>query len=449
MATNGRCNACGAVIAWHRAASGWLLCNPKLDANGQPERVQVKNGKGRLTWKKVPDTDKMHTCEGALEGKKRASTAAAPQPAPPSTPEREIDPEYQEVSAKQCKKTSGGWYCTRTQGHTGEHVACLAYGVVGRPNGRWPNEAVPSPWKEKVEAGVKPSHGDIEGMVRGTMKTILDEYGIEPPAARVEVVTGSVVRRVDGITHPNLPRLIGLIARRRNVYLHGPSGNGKTYAGGQAADAVGLRYAVMSMPGIQSPSRIFGFENARGEFVSTVFAEYFERGGVLIADELDRMIPQVATSLNSTLENRQAVFGGRVVNAHPDFVMVATGNTDMRGATMDYTAGQPQDYSTAARFAFLEWPNDEETERKLVAAIIERTPAGKLVDFMGRLRKAVKLASLEKILCGPRESMRIAEDLRHGATIKDALDTWVRRGLDQDAWDSLILDAGGMLEVSK
>jgi hypothetical protein len=432
LTTRGRCNFCNAVIAWKSVTktpewpSGWQLCNAQRDENGALVKVMVKNGKGRTALRPTPGA--LHSCSAVLNGKVRGGKERPEglKPPEPSSP-------YAVQYAPKPPETSSPPPPEPTE----------------RPEGSGPG---PIPHYEsrpvETESKAPVQHITYEpidyGRIRTEMVKILDEYGVEPPPTIIKVEQAGQPTKVEGIAHPNLPRLIRLVAARIHTYLTGPAGTGKTFAAIQAAEALGLRVAVFTMPGIQSPARIFGFENAKGEYIPTVFASYFEHGGVLVADELDRMIPQVAASLNSSLENGRAVFGGRTVEAHKDFCLVATGNTDMRGATMDYTAGQPLDYATAARFAFVDWPNDLATETKLVKAIIGLRPAGRLLDFFERLRHAVSRAAIEKILCGPRESMRVAQDLKMGTSVETAMDSWVRRGLDSDAWDALIGDAGGL-----
>ena len=280
---------------------------------------------------------------------------------------------------------------------------------------------------------------DVERLVRGTMKTILDELGVKPPPRVIEVKqSGEVTGRVEGLSHSCMPRLLQLMARRRHSYLYGPAGTGKTHAAIQAAGALNLTASVMTMPGIQSPTRLFGFEDAQGRYVPTVFAERWRNGGVLIADELDRIIPQVGASLNSALENGYVVLGGECVPCHPDFVLVGTGNTDLRGATIDYTAAMPQDYALAARFAFVHWPIDEDVERELAAHHLPSAQAVALQRYMSALRSACRALSVDKVLCGPRETMRIAEDVSHGASYNEAFASFVRRGLEDELWSSLV-----------
>ena len=439
LTTKGKCNFCGITIAWKQVKSTkghperWLLCDARIDENGNIIRVTVKNGKGRTV--KRPQPGDAHTCDAVLEGKVRSGEhrpEGLPQrhPVPGDTdcPER--------LNGVRCIWQIDHWPATKHETPSGSKWPTCPSGLAPETH-------------QEIQPPVLPAEIDY-GRIRRELVTILDEYGVKPPPMTIEVKAPEQDPiTVKGITHPNLPVLIRYIARRQHGYLFGPAGTGKTFAAGQAAEALGLRSAVVSMPGIQSPSRLFGFETANGKLVETVLFDYWKNGGVLILDEFDRGIPQVNTSLNSCLENGRAVFGGQSHEAHADFVVVGTGNTDMRGATMDYTAAQPQDYSTAKRFAFVAWENDLATEHKLVAAIIGDGPASTLIEFCEALREAIKRAAMDKILCGPRESMRIAEDFKAGTSMVEAFNAWVRCGLDADAWDALLADAGSIPVIEK
>lgn len=365
--TGGKCNACGALIAWAKVGGVYRLHDPERNESGEPVMRTVRQN-GRDVLQRVPSG--LHNCSGVASGVPHGGN---------------VQPEVKHQSA--------------------------------------------------TPANIE----NIEGIVRGTMRVILDELGVKPPPRVIEVKkNGEVTGRVEGLSHSCMPRLISLMARRRHSYLYGPAGTGKTHAAMQGAAALGLTASVMTMPGIQSPTRLFGFEDAAGRYVATVFADRWRNGGVLIADEMDRVIPQVGASLNSALENGYVVLGGECVPCHTDFVLVGTGNTDLRGATIDYTAAMPQDYALAARFAFVNWPIDEEVERELAARYISSAQAMALQRYMSALRSACKALSVDKVLCGPRETMRIAEDVSHGASYEEAFSSFVRRGLEEELWGAIV-----------
>jgi hypothetical protein len=145
---------------------------------------------------------------------------------------------------------------------------------------------------------------------------------------------------------------------------------------------------------------------------------------------LDRSIPQVASALNSVLENRVAVFNGKQVAMADTFRLVATGNTDMRGGTRTYTGAQPLDLATAARFAFVYWTYDETLENALVGAVLPKVATTALLTWGRKLRATLAQDKHDTVFAGPREMLRMAQDVAAGESVEDAANAWVWRGLD-------------------
>jgi cobaltochelatase CobS len=268
----------------------------------------------------------------------------------------------------------------------------------------------------------------IRRTVRSEMVQVLDEYGIAPPPQVIEVHADEV-RKVDGPAHAQVPELIRLLGRGVNLYLYGPAGGGKTHAACQALEVTVGKAAVVTMPGITA-GKLFGFTDAGGRFVRTVFVDAYEHGGGIVLDELDRALPQVASALNSVLENRRATFNGAEVPMHANFRLVATGNTDMRGGNRTYTGAQPLDLATAARFRFVRWTYDEALEAALVGRVIPKAAAAALLRWARKMRAQLEQDRHDTVFCGPRETMRMAADLATGESMEDAAHGWVFRGLD-------------------
>ena len=214
----------------------------------------------------------------------------------------------------------------------------------------------------------------------------------------------------------------------RPIGLHGPHDR-RVW---QALRLIGLDSTVVTMPGM-SHAKVLGYEKLDGSYLSTAFLRAYRDGGGLVLDEFDRMLPQVASAFNSILENGTMLQGDTRVAQHEDFAVVATGNTDMRGATRAHTAAQPLDYATAARFVFLYWGYDDTFERARVLSII-RNPkvTDSLLAWIRGVRSQIETDRLETVLAGPRESARIADDLVRGIPLSSAADSWIWRGLNGD-----------------
>jgi len=213
------------------------------------------------------------------------------------------------------------------------------------------------------------------GLDREAVASMIDER-LAP--LREEMRSAGVVRyevtRRDGVTidagvqHRLFPRLLDLMVRGASAYIWGPAGTGKTQAAIEAAKALGLPFAVISMSPTTPGSKLEGYMDAHGRYVESDFYRMFSKGGVFIVDEMDNMSASVVTTLNSALANGVASFPCGTVERHPDFVLIGTGNTTGRGPTAQYPERRKLDSATISRLFFLYWPADDSLELALAAA---------------------------------------------------------------------------------
>jgi energy-coupling factor transporter ATP-binding protein EcfA2 len=182
---------------------------------------------------------------------------------------------------------------------------------------------------------------------------------------RIEVALPSgEVNKVD-CAHEKFEECLAYLICRKNVYLVGPSGSGKSEMLKQAAQALSLEYDDISCCQ-QTPSSAFlGFMNANGGYVETAFRRRYENGGVFNADELDKMNANIAAVLNSGTSGKGMSFPDRYVTKHADFIFAGTANTWGKGADRNYVGSVQLDAATLDRFAFVPVDYDESFERRL------------------------------------------------------------------------------------
>jgi hypothetical protein len=178
------------------------------------------------------------------------------------------------------------------------------------------------------------------------------------------------VGKVDGLTHELFEKVLAAVARQVNVYLPGPPGTGKSHMVEQIAEALQTAFGVTSFSPMSTESKLLGFRNAHGDYVTTVFRQRYEFGGVMLLDELDNANPAIVAVLNGGLANNQMEFPDGVIKRHGDFVAIATANTLGTGPTAEFAGRQRLDPATLNRFVKIQIDTDEVMEDKIVNGLI-------------------------------------------------------------------------------
>ena len=176
------------------------------------------------------------------------------------------------------------------------------------------------------------------------------------------------------------------------VYMHGPAGTGKSHTAKQIADKLGLPYYESMQMEFAHEAK--GYGDAGGNYVPTPLFKAATEGGLFFMDEFDRSRPEVTTVVNTLLANGRfdfPVVGN--IEAHPNFRVIAAGNTCMMGAEDGYVAANELDASTRDRFAFYEVNYDRRVELNVIAKGDVST-----VDFVEDVRKAIELAGLQFVV---------------------------------------------------
>ena len=154
-----------------------------------------------------------------------------------------------------------------------------------------------------------------------------------------------------------------LNAGRRNIWLAGPAGSGKTTAAEQLAELLGLE--CESHGALTSPYDVLGHFDIKGEYRSTALRRRFEFGGVLLLDEIDACDQRALVILNQALSNGQTTFPDRTVPRHPDCIVIASANTWGFGGDGNYMARMKQDAAALDRFVTISWHYDPVFEASL------------------------------------------------------------------------------------
>lgn len=207
------------------------------------------------------------------------------------------------------------------------------------------------------------------------------------------------------MVHKTTPELLVRISCGLNVYLVGPAGSGKTTAAEKVSEALGLAFGFMSVGPQTTKSDVFGYMDAKGEYVKTEFRRRYEEGGVFLFDEIDAAHAGVLTQVNAALAGSCCAFPDAMIKRHADFRCVAAGNTFGTGPDRVYVGRQELDGASLDRFDFIEWGYDESLEREIAKSLTDNEEiATKWTAYVQAVRKAVQELGIRHIV-SPRATM--------------------------------------------
>lgn len=257
------------------------------------------------------------------------------------------------------------------------------------------------------------------------------------PTKTVVIREGQEAREVEGHTHAKLSDVIRILGTGEHVMMVGPAGTGKSTIAHQAADALNLPAYSLSLSPQTSSATVFGYMQATGDYVRTLFREAYEFGGVFNFDEIDNGHPSILAAINGALANGHAAFPDGMVERSADFRCVASANTYGRGADRKYVGRQALDAATLDRFTMVTIDIDETLERDLCQSTGASTDTvTKVLTYVRKVRANIETHSLPLVV-SPRASVGICRLLVADFTFDEAIDMRIRRGLSASEWTKL------------
>lgn len=275
---------------------------------------------------------------------------------------------------------------------------------------------------EKIESEIM---GSVEQKVRDFIK---EEYGtIERKITTV--VDGKKVP-MQGIQHEKFETVLKFVANDEPVFLTGPAGSGKNVLCKQVAEALGLKFYFTNA--VTQEYKLTGFTDAMGNYQPTQFYKAFTEGGVFMLDEMDASIPEVLVILNAAIANRYFDFPAPIgyVEAHPDFRVIAAGNTVGNGASYEYVGRNQLDAASLDRFAIVKIDYSEAIENSVAGGDVE------LAQFCRDFRKAAKNAG-QQVIVSYRAIGRLAKMMQI-LPMDEALETCLVKGIEKDDLNIII-----------
>ena len=178
------------------------------------------------------------------------------------------------------------------------------------------------------------------------------------------------IRRNGAIYHESFDDLLKIImVGKKPPYMNGPSGCGKTYAvEKQVAKLLGLNVVTESY--VTFEQAIIGYTNSGdGSYVPTNFYRCYKYGDVFFLDEIDNSIANAAIILNKFMGSNNESFtfpNGETIKRHPNFRIIAAGNTKGYGNTLAYNTRQKLDEATLQRMTPIEFGFDNRIEMSIL-----------------------------------------------------------------------------------
>lgn len=303
-------------------------------------------------------------------------------------------------------------------------IAAIAGQVVGQVD----LEAVRQEAIRAAERAVEAL--DLPGALqtaKGELEALL--ASLRPQVTAVTIGDRETVE-VPGRQHAVFPTVLRLLGAGLHVYLVGPPGTGKSTIAAHAAKALALPYGSISLDPTLPPSRLFGYQDAAGNYVSTVFRQVYEHGGVFLFDEIDNGHPGILASINQALSNGHCAFPDGMVERHKDCRIVAGANTHGTGATRQFVGRNQLDAATLDRFCEVYVNIDADLEEALTLAESPEHGATWLETVRRYRRNAERHGLL--VIFSPRASIEGARLLAAGFTVEEAKAIRLEKGLAAD-----------------
>ncbi|MBZ0158412.1 MAG: AAA family ATPase [Alphaproteobacteria bacterium] len=293
--------------------------------------------------------------------------------------------------------------------------------ISGNGNGK--EAALADALASLLEGRIKTPSLDEEAVSALVQREI--ERALEGFTHRISVSSPTSPEPKDmGVQHYLFPKLLKIAARRKNVALVGPAGSGKTTVVHNVATALDLPFYCMSVSMQTTKSDLFGFIDASGRYIPSMFRKAYEHGGVFCLDEIDAGNANVLVLLNSATANGLCSFPDGMIEKHKDFVLFACANTFGLGNDRKYVGRNQMDAATRNRFLFIEFPYDEHMEM----AISPNKDWTRKVQSIRRTIAGLK----EDVIASPRASIHGADLLEDGLTEEEVLDMLIFQGVSTE-----------------
>lgn len=286
--------------------------------------------------------------------------------------------------------------------------------------------------EKRLQASTPPSStsqiDEMEKLLK-LQKEALEQARLLTPK-KIKITINLEEREIDGeVVHANFEKVIKSVMKKIPVYLYGPAGTGKSELAGQIAQALNLKFYPAST--ITQEFKLSGYSDANGNYHETQFYLAFKNGGLFMLDEMDASAPETLVTINTAISQGYFDFENGRIDAHPDFRIIAGGNTIGNGADNIYNGRNKMDGSTTDRYFKVKIDYDIEIEKVITGNNLE------LISFARSLREAVKESEGIQLIVSYRSLSRITE-LESEFELEELLDMSLVAGIEKDDLKMLV-----------
>jgi len=260
--------------------------------------------------------------------------------------------------------------------------------------------------------------------ISNAVEKLLNQWGIDKNVRQLEVSVNNKPHVSVGKVHFKYDLVLKCMMARTNVALVGAAGSGKTTTVAKAAEALELKFYSKSVSAQTGAHEFFGYQDANGNYVRTLFRDAYELGGVFLLDEFDAGNPNVLAALNQATANEHCAFADGMISKHSDFICVMAGNTFGHGANSEYVGRNKIDAATLDRFAFIDFPYDEDLEHALAG---NKAWCKKVQAF----RRKVESKKIRTII-SPRATIIGSQLLENGVSEAEVMELVIFKGLNNE-----------------
>lgn len=262
-------------------------------------------------------------------------------------------------------------------------------------------------------------------------KMIQDELLDYHQYGKIELRKGNdVIILPEAPRHYLFPEILTAVDANIPTALIGPAGSGKSTVVSQIAEALQLPYYLQNS--VSGTHELAGYMDAHGRYNTTAFRSAFEKGGVILVDEVDTSDAGALKWLNTALANGHAMFpdNDTPVQRSPLFRMIIAANTFGTGADRLYVGANQLDASTLDRFVFFDFGYDEQLETLLSGNN----------DWVLRVQSIRAAAAKERarVVISPRASIYGSKLLSLGWDQKIVEERLIWKGMDTDLKDRIL-----------